>query len=147
MAPKCNSVSRFLAQTVTKFPSSPTFYLSSSSPKLVLLVLVVVVVSASNDGSLLFSSTRLCTTNATTCPFVFLPEYPDFRSTRERSVFRKGSRSKRNFQGTPASFTLVGDRTFFHSFFSPFYFGFSSPSVEHRTREILWIQISFESCF
>lgn len=44
-----------------------------------------------------------------TCPFVFLPEHPDFRSTCERSVFRKGSRLERNFLGTPVDFTLVAD--------------------------------------
>lgn len=51
-------------------------------------------------------------TNAMTCPFVFLPEHPDFRSTCERSVFRKGSRLERNFLGTPVDFTLVADPAF-----------------------------------
>lgn len=63
-------------------------------------------------------------TNAMTCQFVFLPEHPDFRSTCERSVFRKGSRLERNFLGTPVDFTLVADPAFSLSF-SFFLFRFS----------------------
>lgn len=53
-----------------------------------------------------------------TCPFVFPAEHLDFRSTCENSVFRKGSRSERNFPDTPVDFTLVADRTFFLFFIS-----------------------------